>query len=132
MQREIKFRGLHSFNGKSEWVYGYYFKHPYDDTHSIFLMDGRGSRVVDKETIGDFTGLKDSKGVEIYEGDVLYIEDDYGKYGWAAGSTVKVIFKTGRFIMEDNAGRYYFDTESDIQDGVTIQGNVYQHPHLIS
>lgn len=67
--REIKFRGKRLDNG--EWVCGdLHLNTPYPHIH--FGFDGRAK--IDTNTIGQFTGLYDKNGKEIYEGDIYRFE----------------------------------------------------------
>ena len=130
-EREIKYRGLKTFqifSGeiKSVWIYGFYLKRgtygdPGPQAHIFVYENGYEGYRVDSKTIGQFTGLIDSTGKEIYEDDIISSED--GRIGI-------VEFHNGSFIV--NCGNNMIQTLYDMQNWkLIILGNRFENPELL-
>ncbi|MEQ3305119.1 YopX family protein [Bacteroides xylanisolvens] len=120
MKREIKFRGKRIDNKK--WVYGFLADEDYiNDIDSIDLS----SIEVDIDTVGQFTGLFDKNGKEIYEGDIIKGFDITIEVWYSEDRACFIAeMKEPQNHMMDILGGY--DTER-----MEIIGNIYDNPDLI-
>jgi uncharacterized phage protein (TIGR01671 family) len=144
--REIKFRGKRVDNG--EWEYGDLLTsdektYIVNDCETI-CPDGEGTDLyalewceVEPETVGQYTGLTDKNGVEIYEGDVLSIscysyeepEEDY------EGVVLIGCFGNGLLITNDDGTTKYLYLNELVGSYTTIYeviGNIHQNPDLLA
>ena len=156
--REIKFRGK---SDKYGWVYGNLSYREEDGNSAVFIEDQGfcgDLTPVDRDTIGQYTGLKDANGKEIYEGDIIRVEEYWNELmdieheendfevfsleeikGKKRNEFVSpVIWEDGVFSVydsEDN-GYYLSILAGDMRRSQpifisTIIGNVYDNPELL-
>ena len=123
--RTIKFRGkpIQGEQLYENFVYGYLAKYA-SGVYNILvpIQWGFENYEIDPETIGQFTGLYDCEGNEIFEGDIL----DFN------GLTVEVRFLRGVFSLLVN-GKLYdalgVDCRTDLY--AKVIGNIHDNPELL-
>lgn len=155
--REIKFRGRKS-NG--EWLYG-------DLVHNVGVgastalifpeeaHDSWDRYIILTDTIGQFTGLHDKNGKEIYEGDVLFVREwknlamgmfDHEERELFSLEDCKgeLLYESQRVVYFEEgsmcAGDYCISTLWDKQDKrhqypifeVEVIGNIHDNPELLN
>lgn len=83
MKREIKFRGK-DIENDNQWRYGSLIQYPSGDCVIVeFDKDGNElSYNVDPKTVGQYTGMKDGCGRDIYERDILQLTIPDGSTRW--------------------------------------------------
>ena len=125
MNREIKFRGKRMDNG--EWVYGDLLQ-PTEicDIYEIANCESiDGTRYeVTPETIGQYTGLHDKNGKEIYEGDILK------SIQWSDIYLVKYIGTAFYLCRKGNNGFNKITTLNNVEKSEII-GNITDNPELL-
>lgn len=140
--REIKFRGKRIDN--LEWVFGDLIENQgrffiYHSTSETTIKDNNNGYItieaveIDNSTVGQFTGLHDKNGKEIYEGDILqYIgrgADIIGKIYYR-----EVTFKEGSFCIYCKDLNIHSPISGYITNGVLgwdVVGNIHDTPELL-
>ena len=153
MNREIKFRGRRLDN--KEWVHGYFYNMPIRNIVASFILTNDfleefkdGTRdyelgfhlwkdlfPVDKNTIGQFTGLYDKKGTPIYEGDIVD--------AWSARHHITcgvIRYVPPRFLIglydekrKEFNGSWYLSPNAFGKDELLeVIGNIHDNPELLN
>ncbi|MDC6268037.1 YopX family protein [Lysinibacillus fusiformis] len=129
--REVKFRGWHK--GLNKWVYGFLTR----NKNGVYFIENADSSygIADDESVGQYTGLKDKHGMEIYEGDIVEYNDfnSLRTGGHAEDKIIvgKVAFSCGMWMVEaKNCGHDLYEGLVNDEE-LEIIGNVYEHQELL-
>lgn len=134
MERREKMRTI-KFRGRScgFWAHGNLHIRKHDEygdcAYIIGFTQNPSSTIVDINTIGQFTGLHDKNGKEIYEGDIIrYSLDggrkDIGYIGFHARSA------SFRVIAEHTD--YGIGNRGELHElNLEVIGNIYDNPELL-
>lgn len=125
MQREIKFRGQSQL-GLKPLVKGFLFIDECDKHYIVYKPKGDDFQYcpVFEESVGQFTGLTDKNGTEIYEGDIINSFQNDGK-------PVEVYYddQLAGFATQNYHSTLYLS--DSIGKECQVIGNIHQHPHLL-
>lgn len=133
--RTIKFRGKRVDNG--EWVNGNYASRP-DGAKFIMPIDNYDTHPIIEKTIGQFTGLLDKNGKEIYEGDICQIHATLKRGHQKEGYFTVGVVEFGRICIREDS-LYVFSTfhinsrsiEYLLLDELEVIGNIHDNPELL-
>ena len=135
--REYKFRGKSIYSDK--WAYGFYLeqdvynlgskntkKDLLGESTSLIVEDTKRASAmpVQKETVGQYTGLHDKNGKEVYEGDIVksfFVDTD------EAGNE---IYKY--YIMEVKYDEILCSYKIDKFMNLEVIGNIYENKELLN
>ena len=130
--RTIKFRGKRIDNG--EWVYGAFYPIKNEDVYFIinncksidFDDDDTtfNGYKVHKKSVGEFTGLHDKNGKEIYEGDFI----TYSGITSNGQKIIRVVNYNSDYARFQG-GMYPL---SETKNLIEVIGNVFENPELLT
>lgn len=146
--RKIKFRGKSTTSGK--WVHGMLttLKDLGAEMQDMIIIKKEGVfnegsaspffmewDYIHKDTVGQFTGLKDKSGKEIYEGDIISVNGKYPKL-------IKYIDEWASYCLAnltdlgcDLKTRHWQQVSpcwwTDYKREIKVIGNVYDNPELL-
>lgn len=125
--RKIRFRGKRKDTG--EWVFGDLEYNHSKNIARIHTYDEDGNyerqHEVNHESVGQFTGLHDKNGKEIYEGDVIL------QRGYSRIRPMLVRFEHGAFVTGEHSGSSTTTRPMLIQKRCEVLGNIYNNPDLL-
>ena len=113
--REIKFK---LFKKYDDWTY-------LDTVNIVQLCDY--SEELSYLKIAQFTGMKDNKGKDIYEGDILSCDRE-----WYEGKLIIIYNEDkARFEVSKSIRSSHKDILTNVRNGFNVIGNRYENPELL-
>jgi uncharacterized phage protein (TIGR01671 family) len=146
--REIKFRGKSTTSGK--WVHGMLttLKDLGAEMQDMIIIKKEGVfnegsaspffmewDYIHKDTVGQFTGLKDKSGKEIYEGDIISVNGKYPKLIRYIDEWASYCLANLTDLGCDLKTRHWQQVSpcwwTDYKREIKVIGNVYDNPELL-
>lgn len=144
IMRQIRFRGKRANNG--EWVYGDLLQTNEGSVcigvHGQYIDDSmhfndmyNETPYINEDSVGQFTGLTDCNGKEIYEGDIVRVTQIRPKYEPQKDRGVHIVKFSPWYGWNLGTDKVRYEVEARTKlgaiDKIEIIGNVFDNPDLI-
>ena len=120
--RTIKFRGKRP---DGSWNYGRSIR--FKQNGEVYIQGAS----VDPQTVGQFTGLHDANGKDIYEGDILGTNEK--AIGWVKGDVRGYCYDVvyANHPAGEKDWSLYDTVKHDYSEQIKVVGNIYDNPELL-
>lgn len=124
--RQIKFRGKET-SKPNRWMIGHYYE---ENGASFIWVKGEIKNwpiEVNAETVGQFTGLLDKNGKEIYEGDIILL-------GKNKTYTAQIVYRNDSLRIYSVGGYFIGDLDYIRQCGIDyceVISNIHDNPEMV-
>ena len=120
MNREYKFRGKRVDNG--QWIYGHYIRYEHMGVVKHIIVTNWAQVYVNSfdvigETVGQYTGLHDKNGKEVYKGDIVIY-----------GNKIAVV------VWDDDTCSFKLKYKENLYNmwaACEVIGNIHDNPELL-
>lgn len=130
--REIKFRaipidefdavvGQDCGHGDGTFIFGWGAQENPDGT-ALFMRDDNDGILVKADTVGQYTGMKDSTGKEIYEDDIVRTDDE---------DIAIITWDEDEYKFTVGTEEYFYDLGEYYPRDIEVIGNIYDNPELL-
>ena len=120
--REIKFRGRKLVGEDAgKWAYGWLSTNI--KGNPVIKDDNAQFPVaVDAEAVGQYTGMKDCDGTEIYEGDIVSTDDE---------DIAVITWDEDEYKFTVDTEEYFYDLGEYYPKDLEVIGNIHKNPDLL-
>lgn len=134
MNRQIKFRGKtigYDPATMPAWMHGCYYQELHQGEIRNLVTDGSLIFEVDPDTVGQYTGIADVDGREIYEGDIVRIYDGERCFNIVVKWSKEAMAFMACYCDGNQSPLSWFSNLLSRTHEIEVIGNIHDNPDLL-